>query len=139
MRLASISCYMLLLTLASPVVVGADGTEPAAESAALTWLSLVDAGNYAQSWSAAATFFRQQVSQSQWQAAAAGARGPLGALKSRQLLSAMPTHSLPGAPDGDYVVVRFASSFEHKTTAVETITPMKDADGAWHVAGYFIQ
>jgi hypothetical protein len=131
--------FASLLAMASPVVMSAEGPEQAAESAALSWLALVDAGNYAQSWIAASTLFRQKVPQSQWQAAAAAsARGPLGALKSRQLLSATLAHTLPGAPDGVYVVVQFTTSFEHKTTAVETITPMKDQDGAWRVSGYFI-
>jgi hypothetical protein len=55
------------------------------------------------------------------------------------LESATATHSLPGAPDGDYVVIKFASSFENKASAVETVTPMKDTDGKWHVSGYYIK
>ena len=34
---------------------------------------------------------------------------------------------------------RFESSFEHKASAVETVTPMKDADGTWRVSGYYIK
>src|ERR1700736_2240156 len=117
----------------------AEPPEAAAESAALAWLSLVDAGNYAQSWSAASSLFRQKVSEMQWKSAAAGARVPLGALKSRKVQSATLKNSLAGAPDGQYVVVVFASSFEHKATAIETVTPMKDTDGKWHVSGYYIK
>ena len=66
-------------------------------------------------------------------------RDPLGTLKSRHLVSATATHSLPGAPDGDYVVVRYASSFANKAAAIETVTPVKESDGHWRVSGYFIK
>jgi hypothetical protein len=36
-------------------------------------------------------------------------------------------------------VIQFATSFENKKTAVETVTPMRDGDGAWRVSGYFIR
>jgi len=113
--------------------------EAAAAAAANAWLTLVDAGNYADSWSTAATLFREAVAQEQWQLQVARARAPLGALQSRQLASATLTHTLPGAPDGEYVVIRFATSFAHKAAAVETVTPMKDKDGTWRVSGYYIK
>jgi hypothetical protein len=138
MRRASVFGTLAVLSLAGLVAISAEGPESTAAAAALAWLTLVDAGNYAQSWNTASTLFRQQVSQPQWQSAAATARDPLGALKSRSLLSATLARTLPGAPDGEYVVIQFTSSFEHKATAVETVTPMKDRDGAWHVSGYFI-
>ena len=131
--------FFAVLVGTAPHVLGADRPEAAAESAALTWLVLVDAGNYAGSWSAASASFRQHVPQSQWQTAAANARTPFGALKSRKLQSSTFTRSLPGAPDGEYVVVTFASSFENKASAVETVTPMLDADGTWRVSGYYIR
>ncbi|HEY2808507.1 MAG TPA: DUF4019 domain-containing protein [Steroidobacteraceae bacterium] len=130
---------LLLLIVAVPAVPGTAMPASSAEAAARAWLALVDAGRYADSWSSAAGMFRQKITASQWAAAAAGARAPLGALKSRTLQSATPRSTLPGAPDGEYVVIQFASSFEHKASAVETVTPMKDADGRWHVSGYFVQ
>ncbi len=47
--------------------------------------------------------------------------------------------SLPGAPDGNYVVIQFKTTFEHKAQAVETVTPMLENDGVWRVTGYFIK
>ena len=47
--------------------------------------------------------------------------------------------SLPGAPDGKYVVIQYDTVFENKSSAVETIIPMADPDGAWRVSGYFIR
>jgi len=37
------------------------------------------------------------------------------------------------------VVIQYESSFEHKQSAVETITPTLDKDGKWRVSGYFIK
>jgi hypothetical protein len=35
--------------------------------------------------------------------------------------------------------VQFDTSFERKSAAVETVTPMIDPDGRWRVSGYFIK
>ncbi len=139
MKIAVAICAITLWSATVPAATPSATPEAAAESAALAWLGLIDAGNYAQSWSSASFLFRQKVSESQWQSAAASARAPFGALKSRTLQSATPKSALAGAPDGQYVVIQFASSFEHKANAIETVTPMMDADGKWHVSGYYIK
>jgi hypothetical protein len=60
-------------------------------------------------------------------------------LISRKLKSKKYTTSLPGAPDGKYVVIQYETSFEHKKSAIETVTPMLDKDGKWRVSGYYIK
>ena len=100
---------------------------------------LVDAGKYGESWRQAASLFRGAVTEPQWKAALEGSRTPLGAMKSRRLKSASYATELPGAPDGEYVVIQFEASFENRASAVETVTPMKDKDGEWRVSGYFIR
>ncbi len=112
--------------------------EDAAKEAAWAWLGLVDSGHYEESWDAASSLFRQQVSRSDWGRAVAAARQPLGALKLREFVSATYTETLPGAPDGKYVVLQFSATYEHKVTAVETVTPMWDG-GSWRVSGYYIK
>jgi len=82
---------------------------------------------------------RNAVSQSQLAQSFAAARGSFGALASRKLKSARYATSLPGAPDGRYVVLRFEASFENKKTAIETVTPTMDRDGAWRVSGYYVK
>ena len=139
MKIISALVLVALSVMTTSIAAGPDRPEAAAESAARSWLALVDAGSYAQSWTEASTLFRRGVPQPQWQAAIANVRGPLGALKSRDLRSATFTRSVPGAPDGEYVIVQFASSFEKKQSAIETVTPMKDADGTWRVSGYYVR
>lgn len=60
-------------------------------------------------------------------------------MMSRELKSKQYATSLPGAPDGEYVVIQFKTAFENKKSVVETITPMLDKDKKWRVSGYFIK
>ena len=116
-----------------------DASMAVAQEAATTWLALTDGGKYAQSWDAAAAYFRGSITKAAWQQALQGVRSPLGRVLSRTLQSATIARSLPGAPDGEYVVLQFQTQFANKQAAVETVTPMKDADGTWRVAGYYIR
>jgi len=115
------------------------GAEKAAISAAHTWLSVIDKGEYSKSWQEASIYFRGAISRDRWEASLAGVRKPLGRLVSRRAISSQRTRELPGAPDASYVVIRFRTSFENKNSAVETVTFMMDKDGNWKAAGYFIQ
>lgn len=135
-RFLSIVVFALALV---PAAGWCGETEDQAVKIAEEWLALVDRGEYEESWREAASLFRSSVTVEQWQQALDGARKPLGELESRTLEGAEYATSLPGAPDGEYVVIQFDTSFEHKESAVETITPMKDTDGIWRVGGYFIK
>lgn len=129
-----------MLTLIGAAIPAAAADSAAeARRAAEEWLGLVDTGDYRQSWMQAAGFFKKQVTQQQWQAAATKVRAPLGEVQNRSFSVAQATNSLPGAPDGEYVVIQFKTSFANKKSAVETITPMKDDDGVWRVSGYFVR
>jgi Protein of unknown function (DUF4019) len=83
--------------------------------------------------------FKQAVSQDRWVQMLQAKRAPMGKLLSRTLKSAVYTTSLPGAPDGQYVVIVYESTFEHKKSAIETVTPSLGKDGQWRVSGYFIR
>jgi hypothetical protein len=113
--------------------------ENEAVSAAEKWLALVDAGNYSESWREAAEYFRGAVKQDQWEQSLQSVRMPLGKVISRQLKIKSYQTTLPGAPDGQYVVIQFETSFQNKKFAIETVTPMLDKDGQWRVSGYYIK
>jgi hypothetical protein len=110
-----------------------------AKEAAQSWLALTDSGNGAMSWQTAASLFKAGVPQANWEQSLAAARGPLGPLKGRTVLSAKYSRTLPGAPDGEYVVIQYSSQFANKASAVETVTPMREKDGSWKVSGYYIK
>ena len=106
---------------------------------ASSWVALVDSGKYSESWDQTAHSFKEHVTKEQWENAMNQFRSPLGKLESRDIMSAAYTNTLPGAPDGDYVVIQYKTSFEKKKSSVETLTSMKEEDGQWKVAGYFIK
>jgi Protein of unknown function (DUF4019) len=138
MHLQTFTKACLVVFLASHAV-AADKPEDAAQTAAESWLKLVDDGKYAESWEQAAKVFKGAVKQADWSQMVGSVRTPLGRLVSRKLKSREYTEKLPGAPDGKYVVIQYDSVFEKKASAVETVTPMVDPDGAWRVSGYFIR
>lgn len=114
-------------------------TTAAAQAATTAWLKKLDASDYSGTWETAASIFKSAASSTAWQQASQSARAPLGPLRKRKDKSASFTRTLPGAPDGQYVVIQYDTEFKNKANAVETITVAQDQDGAWRVAGYFIR
>ena len=134
---AGVAIFMVLI---GGVSLAADRSkEKAAVAAAEKWLALVDAGKNAESWKEAAEYFKAAVSQEKWEQSLQAVRKPLGKTISRKLKTQAYKTSLPGVPDGEYVVIQFETSFQHKKAAVETVTPMRDKDGQWRVSGYYIR
>jgi hypothetical protein len=130
--------WLVMATLSLPLP--AQGTREArATAAAKLWLQLVDHGDYRETWQQAAEMFRRAVTAEEWERSAAVAREPLGKVLSRKVDSAQYRTTLPGAPDGAYVVIQLRSSFANKKEAVETVTMVLEAGDAWRVTGYFIK
>jgi hypothetical protein len=113
--------------------------EEQALAATEAWLKLVDNGHYAESWDAAAEYLKNAVSKDAFVKALDGARKPLGAMISRKVKAKEYRTSLPGAPDGKYVIIQHETSFANKKSAIETVTPMLDKDDTWRVSGYYIK
>jgi predicted SnoaL-like aldol condensation-catalyzing enzyme len=113
--------------------------EKAAVNASKAWLKLVDEGKHSESWDEAAKYFKNAITKEQWKTSLESVRSPLGKVLSRKLKSKKYTKTLPGAPDGEYVVIKYETSFQNKQQAIETITPMLDKDGKWRVSGYYIK
>lgn len=83
--------------------------------------------------------FRSAVTEESWDKTIEAVRTPLGKVETRKLMKATYTKTLPGAPDGEYVVIQYQTSFEHKKEAVETVISTREKDGGWRLAGYFIK
>jgi hypothetical protein len=116
---------------------------PAAEKLAIesaqSWLDIIDGGNYAKGWEEAAAAIKSAVSQADFEKSLRAVRPPLGKVLSRKIKSQQYSTSMPGAPDGEYVVIQYDTTFENKAHGVETITPMLAKDGKWKVSGYYIR
>ena len=130
---------ILAIMTMSALLFAASKPEDDALKSAEQWLSLVDAGKFGESWKTAADYFRTAVPQEQWERSLDAVRKPLGTLVSRNLKTARYTRSVPGAPDGEYVILQFDTSFTNKKEAIETVTPMLEKDGQWRVSGYYIR
>jgi len=136
-----LACLVVVGLMLAPVAALAQNAskEKAATAAAEKWLGLVDKGEYAASWKDAASYFRSRVTEQKWAQMAQGVRAPLGKLETRKLANEAYRTALPGAPDGQYVVMQFDASFAKKQSAVETVTTVLDKDGQWRVVGYYIR
>jgi hypothetical protein len=141
MNTRRIFCALLAGLLLWPNLRGLaqDKNAEAAQRTDEVWLGLVDSGKYAESYREAAATFQAAVSEEKWVGALETVRAPLGKLMTRTLKSAKYAKTLPGAPDGEYEVLIFETSFEHKDAAVETVTASLEKDGMWRVAGYYIK
>lgn len=130
---------MFSIFLAAALATGAEAVnhEPNL-AAAKSWVSLVDAKRWDDSWAAAGSLFKSQMPQARWAATIAPVREPLGAVSSRALKDVTKANSLPGAPDGEYEIVQFQTSFANKAAATETVVLSREASG-WKVDGYFIK
>jgi len=142
MRKALVASIIMIALLSFIAVRGVRADQAAvrqASQASAAWLKLVDAGDYTASYQQASALFKDHVSAAAWTQQVGAARKPLGAVVSRHLKATQYATSLPGAPDGQYVVIQHRTSFANKKSAVETVTPMLDQDGKWRVSGYHIR
>jgi len=136
---AIIFATSMFLFLAVPMPAGAApraGND--ARNSSGQWLALIDAGESRASWKTAAEYFKSTVSREEWERSLGAVRRTLGRTVSRKLTSVKFTRSIPGAPDGEYVVLQFQTSFAKRTIAVETVTPKLEKDHKWRVCGYYL-
>ena len=111
--------------------------ELAARVTAERWVALIDAGEYGKAWDQCAKAFRERVKREQWVEGIPKSREPFGAMKSRRVEVSSFKTTLAGMPDGEYVTVRFATTFEKQQDVQELITLVYEG-GAWRPLGYRI-
>lgn len=110
-----------------------------ATRAAQLWFASADAGLYDKTWEQSAVFFQQAVTKVEWEATLRAVRAPIGDLKNRSVVSTTFAEKLPGAPNGKYVVLQYASEDTKKAEVIETVVLMLREDGTWKVSGYFVK
>lgn len=132
---------LALLALLSVMSVGFAADQPdsgPAIKAGQTWLALVDAGNYPESWKQASPLFQQQVKQTDWVDIIGKVRGPLGKVLKRGAPDAEFATKFPDAPDGKYWLITDKVDFEHQSGLTERVVLMQTPAG-WQVIGYRIR
>ena len=114
--------------------------DPNALATASKWLSIVDAGNYAQAFAmyparlkaAGDTAVKLEVGYLRTK------RAPLGRVVSRKFVKAQFAKTLPGAPDGYYEFFTYATTFQRKAQGAEQVVLTKET-GHWQVSGYHVR
>jgi hypothetical protein len=109
--------------------------EKEARTAALHWLQLVDAGDYAQAYEEEPARLRAASTEAQFVRSMEGRRAPFGRVLSRKFIGAAFTRKLTGSPDGRYESILFRTSFEHKTLAAERVI-LTHESRQWRVVDY---
>ena len=114
--------------------------DPQAVAVANKWLSVFDAGNYAQAYAMlpARISSAGDAVEKQWVGSQRAKRTPLGRTLSRQFVEAYFARTLPGSPDGYYELLMYKTSFQYKARATEGVTLTKES-GHWQVSGYRVR
>jgi hypothetical protein len=127
------------------VVTWAASEDAAARAAASSWLSVVDAGRYQESWEEASAAFRENMARfgksvEFWVKALGAARTPLGSPVSRSVIRVAPIDAMPGGPAGRrYLELVYDSDFEHADPVTESVVMTLDDDGVWRMFNYVIR
>jgi hypothetical protein len=113
--------------------------DPAVLETAERWLALVDADDFPGSWAATGDLFKGEVSEETWQESMAEVREQMGAVRERHLQNQTLETVMPGAPEGEYMMLEYRSVFDQQARGAELVVLMKQDDGSWRVIGYFLQ
>ena len=116
-----------------------DTRETEAQAAANAWLASFDTGDGADNWLQSASVFKERVKQDDWQQKVDDQRRQFGRLKTRTLKGMGFTRQMDNAPDGEYFVMRYLSTYAKKDNVVEILVPTRDRDGNWKIANYVAQ
>ena len=130
----------LVLLLGTTAAAGAqhEAAIEQARTAARAWLALLDGHEYDEGWDAAGELLKGAVTRDEWSARWSVTLGPMGSVQARTAQASEFSTALPGAPDGEYVILKFETVFEKEHKAVETVILRREPDGLWRVSGYRI-
>ena len=109
--------------------------EKETRAAALHWLHLLDARDYAKAYEEMPARLRTSTTDAQFIRSMEGRRVPFGKVLSREFIGAAFTRKLTGSPDGRYESILFRTSFENKKLAAERVILSHEAS-SWRVVDY---
>jgi len=109
----------------------------AATQAAGQWFELLDADDYAATWTQASALFKSKVTKKQWVQQLKTTHQDVDSLQSRSLVGARYKTKPPRGPEGQYVITQYRTQYGSQTM-IETVTMKKDSS-KWRMAGYFIK
>ena len=128
---------------ASPPPASPQGEQPTlrddreAIDAGMKWLALIDSGKAGAAWELSSKQLQSAVTRGKFIAAMRDARKPLGKLEERTAERFARSHQLPGAPDGDYVIIEYTARFPKGKKLQEQLVWSIEEGEIWRVAGYY--
>jgi hypothetical protein len=128
--------FALILPMAALAADADQKAEGQATDSARAWLALVDAGKYADAWTAAGADLRSGQTADKWTASIKPMREPLGAATFRHPAGVVMQTSASGTHDS--ALVFFTTTFAQKAEASEKLT-MKMVGGDWKVTSYTVK
>jgi len=135
----SLPVALLAASLAGQASVDTAATLRTADTAAHTWLALVDKGELARSWDEGALVLQLGVTETKWEQLVRSARAPFEPFGARHQIMARYTTDPPNAPPGQYVLLQYMTDVSGGRHVVETVVPTLDGKRGWRVSGYFIR
>jgi hypothetical protein len=103
-----------------------------------SWLALWANSKCKESFSALSSLSRDGISEQDWSNYCARLNKGLGANKSRNLIAAAFSRSLPDKTDRPLAILAYNSSFENVPSAVELISLMLEKEGNWSITNYLL-
>ena len=121
--------------VAAPATAAATAAAAETEAAQIAryWLELGDAGRWDDAYAGTSATFQSNNTGAHWSDVSRQVRVPLGALRSRVLIS---DDDVPTPPSGARIV-KFLTSFAAKPSAIETLALVRE-NGAWKVTGIYL-
>ena len=128
---------LILLTSFSSTVFAAQ--QPSiALSAAESFVSIIDCGDYLTAYSRSSPLLKQLNPQQKWIDEQKLASQLLGKVIDRQLLAVKARDAHPGMPDGCYLIVCYQTVTTDKDRAIEMLL-LKEENQKWSVCNYSIR
>ena len=97
------------------------------------WLSLVDSGNYAQTWDDLSDILKTSFTKDEWINDLKSYHEALGKLikRTRKYITESSEPSV-----GNYLIFQYQSSYEKRKRVGEAVSVIKDKEKNWKVLGY---
>jgi len=135
-NLRRVGALLVTALLGAGIAMAAPADDEVAASGT-KWLAFLDDKKYDDSWTHAASMFRDEVKQELWITALKRSREPMGTLVSRATARVDFTKELRGAPEGEYAIIHYTTTFKNKENVTERVTLVKE-QGRWQAAAYAI-
>ena len=117
---------------------GLPGSFPEVERRAQEWFQHLDAGDIDSTWHMFSGLFRDAIDEPTWKAKLEPVIESCGTATTRVLESQEFHEELPGVPPGNYAIRTYQTQFHSGLEVRERLTLVRETDGGWGIAGYYL-